>query len=265
MSEKTKVYIFERFELALIFLLIILVAVTSFVLGVKFGKTYSYQQAGLTKADRERVELLSASEEQVNQTVAKSQSAERPEHALDKNNLLRQNDARLSQKIAAAIESNTATPAAEVFRPAPEYVQANNARPADPAATIAPENKKGVFVTNTRDAYNLPMDKQINQDEDEVVKVTPTATVPPRPNLSGKYTIQLGSHRDRKDAEKFAEGFRIRGHNPIISEVELKEKGGTWYRVSIGVFDTITEAKDYIINQERALFQGQDYVIGRFD
>ncbi len=262
MSEKTKVYIFERFELALIFLLIILVAVTSFVLGVKFGKTYSYQQAGLTKADRERVELLSASEEQVNQTVAENQSVERPEHALDKNNLLRQNDARLSQKIAAAIESNTAAPAAEVFNSTSASGQANTA---SPAATVAPENKKGVLLTDTRDAYNLPMDKQINQRDDEIVKVTPTATAPARPNLSGKYTIQLGSHRDRKDAEKFAEGFRIRGHNPIISEVELKEKGGTWYRVSIGVFDTITEAKDYIINQERALFQGQDYVIGRFD
>jgi len=262
MSEKTKVYIFERFELALILLLIILVAVTSFVLGVKFGKNYSFAQAGLTKADRERVELLSTDEEQVNSVVAKDQSADRPEHALDKNNLLRQNDARLSQKIAAAIESNPATPAAAVINPAP-----NNAQVAavseTPAATAIPQQKKDVFVTNTRDAYNLPIDKQINQEQAEIVKQTPT--IAPRPNLSGKYTIQLGSHRDRADAEKFAEGFRIRGHNPIISEVELKEKGGTWYRVSIGVFDTITEAKDYILNQERALFQGQDYVIGRFD
>jgi len=256
MSEKTKVYIFERFELALILLLIILVAVTSFVLGVKFGKSYSFEKAGLTKADRERVELLSESEEQVNKTL--DQQKEAPEHALDKNNLLRQNDARLSQKIAAAIESTqpVATASVEKFERVSKV-----AAPAAPVEKKESNEKKDVYLTNTRDAYAPVIPDNINQDQNPIEKPAATA----RPNLSGKYTVQLGSHRSRQDAEKFAEGFRIRGHNPIISEVELKEKGGTWYRVSIGVFDSVAEAKDYILNQERALFQGQDYVIGRFD
>ena len=260
MSEKTKVYIFERFELALILLLILLVAVTSFVLGVKFGKTYSFEKAGLIKADRERVELLSESEEQVNQALDQAQKAA-PEHALDKNNLLQQNDARLSQKIAAAIESTNPVATAA---PTENFDRIAKTAPAAPEnkASSATAAQKDVYLTNTRDAYAPIIPDNINQDQAPIEKNPTPAT---RPNLSGKYTVQLGSHRSRQDAEKFAEGFRIRGHNPIISEVELKEKGGTWYRVSIGVFDSVAEAKDYILNQERALFQGQDYVIGRFD
>ena len=79
----------------------------------------------------------------------------------------------------------------------------------------------------------------------------------------GKFTIQLGSHNDLKEAEKFADGFRIRGYNPIINEVELRSRG-TGYRVSLGVFDSVTEAKEYIF-QEKSLFQSQDYVIAKFD
>ncbi|MBP5296535.1 MAG: SPOR domain-containing protein [Bacteriovoracaceae bacterium] len=256
MSEKTKVYIFERFELALILLLILLVAVTSFVLGVKFGKTYSFEKAGLIKADRERVELLSENEEQVNRTLDQAKK-EVPEHALDKNNLLRQNDARLSQKIAAAIESTNPVATAAS---AENFDRVAKAAP-PPVEKKEATTKKDVYLTDTRDAYAPLIPDNVNQDQTTSEKSMPAA----RPNLSGKYTVQLGSHRSRQDAEKFAEGFRIRGHNPIISEVELKEKGGTWYRVSIGVFDSVAEAKDYILNQERALFQGQDYVIGRFD
>ncbi|CAN0060821.1 unnamed protein product [Chrysoparadoxa australica] len=81
--------------------------------------------------------------------------------------------------------------------------------------------------------------------------------------FSGKYTIQLGSHRSVEEAEAFAEGFKVRGYNPIINEVEIPNRG-IWYRVSLGVFDTITDAKDYV-KKEQSLFQGQDYVFVRFD
>lgn len=79
----------------------------------------------------------------------------------------------------------------------------------------------------------------------------------------GKFTIQLGSYKELADAEKFSDGFRVRGYNPIIYEVELADKG-TWYRVNLGVFDSVNETKEYIL-QEKSLFQNQDYVIGRFE
>ena len=77
--------------------------------------------------------------------------------------------------------------------------------------------------------------------------------------LSGKYTIQLGSHRTLKEAESFAEGFRARGYNPIINQIEIKGKG-TWYRVSLEAFNTPEEARSYV-GREKTLFMGQDYTI----
>jgi cell division protein FtsN len=78
-------------------------------------------------------------------------------------------------------------------------------------------------------------------------------------SMSGKFTIQLGSHRTLKEAEDFAEGFKARGYDPIINEIEIKGKG-TWFRVSLGAFSNQEEAKSYIA-KEKSLFIGQDYTI----
>jgi cell division protein FtsN len=77
--------------------------------------------------------------------------------------------------------------------------------------------------------------------------------------FSGKFTIQLGSHRTLKEAEDFAEGFKARGYDTIINQIEIKGKG-TWYRVSLGAFANMDEAKSYI-TKEKTLFIGQDYTI----
>ncbi|RPJ71817.1 MAG: SPOR domain-containing protein, partial [Alphaproteobacteria bacterium] len=77
--------------------------------------------------------------------------------------------------------------------------------------------------------------------------------------LSGKFTIQLGSHRTLKEAEDFAEGFKARGYDTIINQIDIKGKG-TWYRVSLGAFSNMDDAKTYI-SKEKTLFIGQDYTI----
>jgi cell division protein FtsN len=81
--------------------------------------------------------------------------------------------------------------------------------------------------------------------------------------FTGKYTIQLGSHATLADAEKFADAFKVRGYDVIINEADIKGKG-VWFRVNLGVFDTIKDAKDYI-EKEKSLFQNTDYLIGRFN
>ncbi len=86
-----------------------------------------------------------------------------------------------------------------------------------------------------------------------------TAKEQVKDELSGKFTIQIGSHRTLKEAEAFAEGFRARGYNPIINQIEIKGKG-TWYRVSLEAFDSAEEAKAYV-TKEKSLFLGQDYAI----
>ncbi len=69
MDEKTKLYVFAKKEVALIFVFMILIAITSFVFGVKIGKTYSYQVSGLSPEDKQKVDLLSEKEEEVNKIL----------------------------------------------------------------------------------------------------------------------------------------------------------------------------------------------------
>jgi len=75
----------------------------------------------------------------------------------------------------------------------------------------------------------------------------------------GKFTIQLGSYNTLVEAKEFAEGFTVRGYSPIINEVKIDGKGN-WYRVSLGLFKNVEEAKAYI-KQEQSLFSGQDHII----
>ncbi len=200
MDSKTKLYVFAKKEVALIFIFMILIAVTSFVLGVKIGKNYSLEMAGITPEDQKKVvELLSNKEEELSKIKANPDSSN-----VEVSDIEHKLQEKISEEFGGKTNPN---------------VEANNT---------------------------------------SVVEETPVATSI-KDALSGKYTIQLGSHRTLKEAESFAEGFRARGYNPIINQIEIKGKG-TWYRVSLEAFNTAEEAKAYVI-KEKSLFMGQDYTI----
>jgi len=201
MDSKTKLYVFAKKEVALIFIFMILIAITSFVLGVKIGKNYSLEMAGVTPEDRKKVvELLSNKEEALQEIKANPESS-----TVDSSDI----ENKLQEKISAEF------------------------------------GKEGTETTTSvgQSTPNMSEGPKV-QDGDQ---------------LSGKYTIQLGSHRTLKEAEDFAEGFRARGYNPIINQIEIKGKG-TWYRVSLGAFNSIEESKGYVA-KEKSLFLGQDYTI----
>lgn len=196
MDSKTKLYVFAKKEVALIFVFMILIAITSFILGVKIGKNYSLEVAGVTPEDQKKVvELLSKNEEALQDIKANPESS-----AVDSSEI----ENKLQEKISA-------------------------------------EFGTGAVTTEHDEKPNM------------------SVAAKPHDELSGKYTIQLGSHRTLKEAEDFAEGFKARGYNPIINQIEIKGKG-TWYRVSLGAFNTIDEAKVYV-TKEKSLFLGQDYNI----
>ncbi|MBC7429827.1 MAG: SPOR domain-containing protein [Bacteriovorax sp.] len=207
MDSKTKLYVFAKKEVALIFIFMILIAVTSFVLGVKIGKNYSMEMAGITKEDQKKViELLSNKEEELSTIKANPEA-----NAVESSDI----ENKLQEKISEEFGKKDGKPAEHGMSTAPVKTEAAHAE--------APKQ------STTKDA------------------------------LSGKFTIQLGSHRTLKEAEAFAEGFRARGYNPIINQIEIKGKG-TWYRVSLEAFNTAEEAKAYV-GREKTLFMGQDYTI----
>ena len=207
MDSKTRLYVFAKKEVALIFIFMILIAITSFVFGVKVGKNYSQDLSGINEEDRKKVvELLSKKEEDL-QEIKKNQEAHQVESSEIEN--------KLQEKISSE------------FGAGEKVVPANMSSEKKESETheAKMENTKG----NAKDG------------------------------MSGKFTIQLGSHRTLKEAEDFAEGFKARGYDPIINQIEIKGKG-TWFRVSLGAFTNQDEAKTYI-SKEKTLFIGQDYTI----
>lgn len=208
MDDKSNLYVFERKEVFLIFVFMILIGVTSFILGVKVGKQYSFQEAGFKEEDSQRVELMSQQEERIHE------GGKPTDVQIDTQDLREKMNESLEQKIREELEKES-TPV--------------------PTVESEPQVESNPTV--------------------EAEAVTD--------NLSGKFTIQLGSYRTLEEAEQFANGFKIKGYNPIISQKDIPGRG-TWYRVSLGAFDSLSQAKDYIL-KEKELFMGQDYVFGQLD
>jgi len=212
MDTKTKLYVFAKKEVALIFIFMILIAITSFVLGVRIGKNYSLELSGVTAADQKKVvELLSNKEEDL-QEIKKNAEA----HTVESSEI----EHKLQEKIST------------------EFGAKNE------------ENHSVNMSTEVKHEVGKEAGKETGKEAGKEAA---------KDNLSGKLTIQLGSHRTLKEAEDFAEGFKARGYDPIINQIDIKGKG-TWYRVSLGAFSSNEEAKSYIA-REKSLFLGQDYTI----
>lgn len=60
-----------------------------------------------------------------------------------------------------------------------------------------------------------------------------------------KYSVQISSWRKKSQAEKEAQKLMRKGHNVFIVKVFLKSLGGTWYRVRVGDFNSLQEAKNF--------------------
>ncbi len=225
MEKQQRLYVFNRNEVALLFLFLIVIALLSFVLGVKIGKSFSYQQAGLTPQDQINVELKSGQEEMVNSVVKNSDQIQ-----ANREQVLDSTYKRLEKEFNKLEEKKDI--------------------PKDDVVAMAQEND-GERVEEVDAPKSAENNAMIDMESDKTI--TPTK----KDEYSGKYSIQLGSHRSKEDAEKFADGFRVRGYDLIIiNEVELKGRG-TWYRVSLGVFDSFQDAKAFFL-KEQSLFKGMD-------
>lgn len=123
---------------------------------------------------------------------------------------------------------------------------------------LTDEEKLRKLMEESKTKLSDELEKFSSQEKTEA---TPKESAPMSKNnpMAGKYTIQLGSYNTVEEAKQFAEGFTVRGYNPIINEVKIEGKG-TWYRVSLGAFETVEATKKYI-RDEQSLFAGQDHVI----
>lgn len=191
MEQDPRVYVFEKKEIFLIFMFVIIMSITCFTLGVNLGKKLAFEKSGVTTEDVSAIEMKSVEEEFADEVMA--------EDKLSDDEKIEQLKKEMKEKLDNELQ------------------------------TIS---------------------------RDDVPSSASAAAV--NPNL-GKFSVQLGSFNNMTDAKQFAEGFIARGYEAIIYETQLADKG-TWFRVTVGLFDSAGEARDYI-KKEASLFQDQDHVV----
>lgn len=206
MNNDTKLFVFDRMEVFILFVVIAIVAILSFAAGVKIGQGFSYEAQGLSQGaqlEKDAIDFKSGLEEAVAEIEA-DQKEESPEE------LKGLSDEDLRQKFKQ-IEQKTLKP----------------------ESNVAPTTQQ-----NTKSQTLQAVTQEIDEAKEVVEELENKI-------YKGKWTIQLGSYQSVNDAKTFAEGFRARGYNPIINEVTLEGKG-TWYRVGLGIFISVALAKEYI-------------------
>lgn len=241
MSEKSNFYVFEKKEILLVVLFVILVAVTSFLFGLKIGSSYSFDQAGFSSQEKEmlnkqpgKVEFISKEEERVQDIIEKKED-------------------RAKEDINKEIQESLKNKIIQEFSNENEKFQ-------DSSAQKKIQNK----VNEASDVQELVENTQgepVTEPEDELSDQQEPASV--GDSFSGKYTIQLAAFQTISEAKEFAEGFKVLGYSPIINEKEIQGRGN-WFRVSLGVFENLSGAKDYIL-KNKSLFAERDYVFRQFD
>ena len=225
MDDKTKLYVFAKKEVFLIFVFMILISLTSFLLGVKIGVNNSFEQSGYSVEDKQNVEILSPDEEKVNelQNVETSRTDQEATYKA----LKEKTDMSLQKKIENEFSK--------------ENSAFNDSAPDVPAEATTSND---ISIVEKTERKVIVSDK--SNDE-----------------FSGKHTIQVGAFPSLDEAESFAKGFKARGYTPIINEAIISNRG-TWYRVSLGVFENVSEAKDYVM-QHKSLFESSEYHFKQFD
>lgn len=79
---------------------------------------------------------------------------------------------------------------------------------------------------------------------EQVVTVKPPKVSKPAPREGRSYIIQVASFQDKKLADAFASNLRSKGYNAFVERAFVEWKGGNWYRVRVGFFDSIERANE---------------------
>lgn len=245
---KQKVFVFDKAELFFLFLFFIVMAITSFVLGMRLGKKqaelFLHPEAQIAQP---ALELKSKHEEVIDDSEPKANQAgeatSEEQAFVDK----------------AAASSTTADMDEQTFKKLQEEYQKLNA---SELGSLGTEATPANGVANTSDPQGAVQSVTEKTADNSITKNSQpsiSALAPsdgtfltPDPSFIGQYTIQLGSYRTIEEAKNFAEGFLVRGYKPLVREVEVRSQG-TWYRVSLGVFESISAATQYI-QKEGTLF-----------
>lgn len=143
-----------------------------------------------------------------------------------------------------------------------ESSETEEIKPAEPVVTnpivnTKPKENKIVFRKSKNDSEEIPSARPVNDNE------TPEAN-PSESNTGDRYdvkkekivrgviftdgnvfVVQKSAWRERHKAEKIVKALKRKGEKAFITEAKIPSKGGTWYRVRVGYFNSLSEAEKY--------------------
>ncbi|MEF3168363.1 MAG: SPOR domain-containing protein [Deltaproteobacteria bacterium] len=137
-------------------------------------------------------------------------------------------------------------PASPVARPAPETPKEI---PPPPVETKRPSVSPPPPAQPTPQSASTPVEtKRPSVSPPPPAQPTPQSASTPaktKDTAVGTYfTLQIASFKDRAQAEHAAQNWADKGYRARATGVDLGAKG-TWYRVYIGRFETLDEAKAF--------------------
>lgn len=62
------------------------------------------------------------------------------------------------------------------------------------------------------------------------------------------FVVQKSSWKEKYKAEKAVKRLKQKGEKAFMTEANIPAKGGTWYRVRVGYFNSLSEAEKYVRN-----------------
>ncbi len=72
----------------------------------------------------------------------------------------------------------------------------------------------------------------------------PAPAIPERELPIGRFTVNVGSFKERVQAERLMNELKEKGYKAFVAEATIPQKG-TWYRVSVGRFPSRKEAQTF--------------------
>ena len=221
--------------------LVFFISLLSFSVGTFVGKQVS-------DSDKRRMALENEySKEKPARTVAATDSEATEKKALSEDEI-----EQLSQEFVEQAEQDTKMAETDGYQKV-DHTQTRKVASVEEKHHAAPKHdsthkKEEPVVEQKHDNVAKAAQRVANNKAPEADKPAPRKPQSVLPSYTndakGKYTVQVASYSNEDEAKKFAQDLREKGYADAFY-IPAEVKGSTWYRVSIGLFESHKSANVY--------------------
>jgi DedD protein len=225
MEHKQRLFIYDRREVFILFVLGLMVAAFAFTLGVHLGKRVTTQAQSPVMGEVSKTATLQDTLPNRQELTEQGQNAQAAA------------DDEMSQTLHQEVEKSG--------------IQLKSARQVDlPGQTKSAAGGATTMTTKTSEASTAPgTTKSIEADQAEVVSKPAAADLSPKDAaieeeavaLKGKFTLQVGSFPSAEEAKSKMDELRVQGAHPFVRSAQVKGIGKR-FRLFLGDFSSREEA-----------------------